>query len=453
MRLWLAVLFALCLPVTLWAQPAPLVGTTIKATSTADSALCVGCPTPTLVPAANSGAKIATITLEQYAAPSVTTNKLYSIAGAVYFNGAALATGGTIIGTTNTIGLFTGPTAIGNSIITQNAGATTVTVTGILNVNGAVIGTSYTGSGSGLTNVPTTGITGNFVATVGSGTGITSSVTTGNAAATVISLNNTAVTPNSYGTTTGASFTVDQQGRLTTAANATITSLGTVTTGVWNAGALTTSGVLNVNNTGVSSFTGSVNGLLETDWANASTGTGAGVLLQLVAGAADAAVRLNSSGFTTSGFNVQGALVLQAGHAGGISIIAQSASGAIRGYTGGTTQRFQYDASGNYILGSGTNITDAVATPTISSGFGAGATVTGKSYAFVINVGTTPGTTGLINLNATYANAAVCTASFATVGLAVGITIHPQSTTSTVPITFSVAPPNNALVNVLCRGF
>ncbi len=48
----------LFIPACLHAQNAPLVGTTIKATSTSATALCVGCPLGSTTPATNSGGKI-----------------------------------------------------------------------------------------------------------------------------------------------------------------------------------------------------------------------------------------------------------------------------------------------------------------------------------------------------------------------------------------------------------
>jgi hypothetical protein len=68
-----------------------------------------------------------------------------------------------------------------------------------------------------------TDTTGNYVATVTGGTGLTSTVTTGESVTPTINLDDTAVTPGTYGTagSTGT-FTVDQQGRLTNAATTPI---------------------------------------------------------------------------------------------------------------------------------------------------------------------------------------------------------------------------------------
>ena len=57
-------------------------------------------------------------------------------------------------GTANKLALFTGTGfTVGNSLLSQDAGATTVTIAGDLTVTGGVSATSLSGSGSGVTNV------------------------------------------------------------------------------------------------------------------------------------------------------------------------------------------------------------------------------------------------------------------------------------------------------------
>jgi len=57
-------------------------------------------------------------------------------------------------GTANKLALFTGGgLTLGNSLLSQDAGATTVTVTGSLTVTGGISATSFSGNGSGVTNV------------------------------------------------------------------------------------------------------------------------------------------------------------------------------------------------------------------------------------------------------------------------------------------------------------
>lgn len=421
----LALLLAL-LPAIGHAQPAPIVGTTVKATSPNADALCVGCPIATQVPAANSGAKIQTITLPTAAAPSITTEKLYNISGGLYWNGALLATGSSVSGTLNTIGLFTGASSIGNSVITQSG--TAVTVTGTLAVTGAVTGASFTGTlagnGASITAIPTSAVsTGNFVATVASGTGITSSVVTGNAAATTISLNNTAVTPGAYDY-----VTVDQQGRVTTAS----TTIGVL---------------LNVSAFGQHLISATGTGTNSLQIANTSTVAGNQATLNVYAGSTTGQIYAFNQNETPSSFIKAGGIALANGGAGGISLVAYGAAGTIDYFTGGTTLRGRMSAAGDVSVG-GANLTDAVATPTIASGFGSGPTIAGKASFFTVVAGTGSPTTGTVNFNATFANIPVCVASSDVV---FDFTVGPSTTQ--VAITSGIALNSGNKIFVQCRGY
>ncbi|MBV8472590.1 MAG: hypothetical protein JO107_09455, partial [Hyphomicrobiales bacterium] len=61
------------------------------------------------------------ITIASYT-PGVTTNALYNVGGNLYFNGVALSTGSSVVGTTGYLGYFTGTNSIGSSAIYQSGG-------------------------------------------------------------------------------------------------------------------------------------------------------------------------------------------------------------------------------------------------------------------------------------------------------------------------------------------
>lgn len=450
----------------------PAVHTTIKATSTASDALCVGCPIGTQVPAANSGAKIATITLQD-GVPSITTLKLYQSAGVAYWNGSPLAVGGAVgPGTINTIPLFSGVNAISNSLLTQSG--STVTMAGTLAAT--LLSGAHSGSCALCTAIPTSAVSsGNFVATVASGTGITSSVTSGNAAATAISLNNTAVTPGAYGTNVAIpTFTVDQQGRLTaagtvtpqltltstyfsslsganltalTAANisagtaginitgtapagtltgttlaagvvtSSLTTVGTIGSGVWNAGAVTTSGILTANG-GYSQFTAS----------SGAPASGSG--LEIRGGATPGLTFYNRTGAAYLPASYDG--LSHAWSISGSPVMTLTATGLAVGSA---------------------NVTFAVAAPTLTTpsnaNCGTGATITGKGYGFVVTMGTGSPAACLVNFNTTFVNAPACSLT--------GDVSIPSlfGGTSTTQITISANGTWNSgnKVHVLCGGF
>lgn len=159
MKRLLTVLTAVVLlfPAAVYAQLRPGAFTTVTLTDTSADSLHVGCAvgssTCTGGFKAGKGIISAGMTVGATTAPPTigilfgsgapvsTTNALYQIAGVLYFNGSALASGSSVSGTTGTISIFTGPTALGDSIITQAAGVVMVggsqTVSGTFGVSGA----------------------------------------------------------------------------------------------------------------------------------------------------------------------------------------------------------------------------------------------------------------------------------------------------------------------------
>lgn len=394
----LVALLLLC-TVTASAQVAPGVFTTLKTTDVSVISLCVGCQvgsgTPT--PVANSGARVATMTIDAFADPTITTNKLYNVAGALKWNGTTLATGSTIAGTTNTIGLFTGVASMGNSLLTQSG--TTVTMAGTL------AATNFVGA------VPTTGLTGNYVASVASGTGVTSSVPTGNGAATTVSLNNTTVVPGAY-----PFVIVDQQGRVTSGSYQPTAAMQIITVG-------------------------------------APIATTAGRPLALV-GSDSATSDIVLSGYS----NVSGhAATVHLSDANTYNLaIGADGAGAFNVWPGrfpGTagTSVHKVGTTGNVSVGSA-NVTDAVAVPTITSGFGVAPTIVGRDYAFKITFGTAAAGVGVVHFNQTYTNPPVC---IPTIELNTSLAANAGATTTDVTIYTPTGPalPPGTVVAVLCRGY
>src|SRR4029079_8147468 len=130
-------------------------------------------------------------------------------------------------------------------VIRVRNSADTLTVFSV-NPAGDVTANSFTGNGSGLTSLNGSNISSGTVAnarlvnsgalTVTAGTGLTGGGSVALGSSTTINLGDTAVTPGSYGSASSvATFTVDQQGRLTAAGSTSIAIAGTqITSGTIN---------------------------------------------------------------------------------------------------------------------------------------------------------------------------------------------------------------------------
>ena len=199
-----------------------------------------------------------------------------TITGTTFTDGTATITGGVGTGfgsitSTDFAGHLTGPVTGTATIADKFTNDRTLTLTGDVSGSIALGLNSITSAPSmSVTIQPNsvalaTDTTGNYVATVTGGTGLTSTVTTGENVNPTINLDNTAVTPGTYGTagSTGT-FTVDQQGRLTNGATTPIVITASQVSDFTTAGEALLSvtdtggdGSLSYNNTsGVFTYTG-----------------------------------------------------------------------------------------------------------------------------------------------------------------------------------------------------
>ncbi len=111
----------------------------------------------------------------------------------------------------------------------------------------------------------------------------------------------------------------------------------------------------------------------------------------------------------------------------------------------------RYDTSGNYVLGSGTNITDSTGTPSINAGCGTSPTIVGKDYAFVITIGT--GGTDFscsVLFGRTFANVPACVSDWS---LAAGTSRQITVSTTSVLLVANPILPVGGHIYVICRGF
>jgi hypothetical protein len=377
------------------AQVAPGVFTTLKATSSSATALCVGCPTGTSTPAANSGGIFATITLPS-GVPSSTVNKLYSSGGALFFNGLSLATGSSISGTTGTLPKFTAPTVLGDSIVSESGG--TITVAGLVQSNGNVT--------SG-----TNGSEGNFILNGPAGSNRivawrTAGVNRWFAYATSVA---------ETGSNAGSNWRLD-------AYNDAGTIIGSAIFVTRSTMAIVLGQNLTV--TGTSALSG---------------GATAGVSFQLTGAAPVYLANVNN------GYLFRNA-------ADGATLFSITNAGVTRIGNNTTTAGFGVNAAGDWTFGASSHVQDSTGTPTKSAGadFGTGA-VTGLDYAIVITYGANSTTGGSVVFgHGTFTTAPVC------VPLIDSNITNAKLTNVTVTgfdIVNDSGTYNGFKISVLCRGF
>ena len=122
---------------------------------------------------------------------------------------------------------------------------------------------------------------------------------------------------------------------------------GTVVLGIGpNTTDVNMTGLLSVTGFGVHSFSAGGTGGQALQITNTTSGATMQAYLGLTAGTAVGFLQAFSQGFTTSGPFVASGVALRSDGAGGISVYSSHASGAIRFYSGGTTQRWAIGTDG-----------------------------------------------------------------------------------------------------------
>jgi hypothetical protein len=401
--------------------------------------------------------------------PGVTTFKLYNNAGSLFWNGAALAAGSSVSGTTGQISKFTSSSSLGNSIMAESAGVIAVagsaTVSGTLGVTGtSTVGAVNASGAVGLT----AGLNAVYGATVTNTTNGTSA-----AAALTLTCSTTASQVSTYPpayTPNGGNLAASTQlwgdgtaGLVFVAANAAgmhrwynvssekmrLHASGGLSVGNTvdpGAGGLSAAGTIKSTKGSVATpYTLPSWSLYDdgSNWAHLVYGDDAKLRVTFSKTSAAAPLLFGTSSandgsgaFTTSAtLSAAGALTLVAG----LSATTGAFSSTLA-VTGAST------LTGAVSVGSA-NVTDAVAVPTIASGFGAGASIAGKAYGFTITCGTGSPTTGVVNFNTTYASAPACVASSTPFA---SITV--DATTTTTTLTFASLGAGDKIF-VLVRGY
>jgi len=286
---------------------------------------------------------------------------------AVFTNGSKALVSNAITGTGNVV-MSASPTLTGTiagSAMTLSStlgvtGATTLSstvATGALTVTGAAtVSTTLgvTGATTLSSTVATGALTVTGAATVSTTLGVTGATTLSSGTYSTFLKSTTALaTPAALTATQATAFASTVSGSAimgfgTTNDVALMNRAGTVVLGVGpNTTTVNMTGLLTVSGFGTHSFSASGAGFNAIQVENTTSGAAARAYALVTAGSVNAQLFAFSQGYTTGTWDKQAATALYADGAGGISIVASNASGAIRFYAGGTTLRGSFDTSGN----------------------------------------------------------------------------------------------------------
>ena len=192
---------------------------------------------------------------------------------------------------------------------------------------------------------------------------------------------------------------------------------GTATTGLINSqtissaanftGTLGVAGLLTVSGAGTNTFSAGSNAMQSLNLTNTTSGTAARSYFGVNAGTTSFYVQAFSQGYTTSGNNIASSTLLESTGTAGLSIAANNASGAIRFYAGGTTERMTIQTNGYVGIGVTSSMggkLSVTADPSVDAGFvfnatGSGSGTVGRFQSTGTNVGSITVTTSATAYN------------------------------------------------------
>jgi hypothetical protein len=165
---------------------------------------------------------------------------------------------------------------------------------------------------------------------------------------------------------------------------------------------------------------------------------------------AQVTVASHDSTFTTASPDVTSGASVTATGPGGLSIAATHASGALRFYAGGSSQRFGVSAGGDMTIGTTPNVFVNTATPSVTAGGGTGAQVLrGNNSAFLIGTGSTASTTVTVTFGgAGFSDIPICQVTPAAAGADPYI-----SAVNSTTITITYVSATNLGLHVTCLGY
>ena len=275
---------------------------------------------------------------------------------AVFTNGSKALVSNAITGTGNVV-MSASPTLTGTIAGAAMTLSSTLGVTGATTLSSTVATGALTVTGAATVST-TLGVTG---ATTLSSTVATGELTITGAATYTTNLKSTTAfaTPAALTATQATAFASTVSGSAimgfgTTNDVALMNRAGTVVLGIGpNTTTVNMTGLLSVTGFGTHNFSAGGTGGNTFAIRNTTSGTGNFSQIRMGNNADDGLMtfRAHSSAYTTAGTSVASGASIQVSGSGGLNLVAENASGPIRFYSGGTTERGRWETNGKFVIG------------------------------------------------------------------------------------------------------